>query len=367
VAFQIKDFVSICASMINHMRGTQTKITDFQPGSAVRTIVEAPAVEIEELYLQMFIGLREAIPVATFQSFGFDKYPSTYATGFVSISCKTAITESFIIPAGTVFSAEDGRTYRSVADVAWNVGTAIVSVPVAATAAGAAGNIEAGYIIESNSSLFDDNFTISNQTISNGTDEESDEAREARFAEYVSSLSRGTKHACMYAAKQASVRDAAGNILERVARIGFTEIAGYFKIFLYSNFGVPSDELIANGQMLLDGMEDPDTKEILVIGFRSAAIRGDILPMREREVSMSIGVRMRTGYALTNETKQSVLDTYSLAIRNIQPGDSLLIDNLRAQLLGVRNVLEVSLSSSQNITCEQSEALVPGNVPIFAL
>lgn len=349
------------------MRGTQTLVTDFQPGSAVRTIVEAPAVEIEELYMQMFIGLREAIPVATFQSFGFDKYPASYATGYVSVSSKTPITQAFTIPSDTIFSAVDGRTYRSVEDVEWAAGVTFVSIKVTASLPGANGNIGQGQINDSSSSVLGANFTISNQAITNGLDDESDEARESRFAEYVASLSRGTRIACMYAAKQASVRDDQGNILERVTRIGYTEIAGYFKIFLYSNFGVPSDELLANGQMLLDGMEDPDTKEILVIGFRSASIRGDILPMRERAISMTIRVRMRTGYALSNDVKQSLLDTYALAIRSIQPGETLLIANLRAQLLGVRDVLEITLSTSENIACAQSEALVPGDVPVLPL
>lgn len=367
MAFQIKDFVSIVSSMVNHARGTQTKITDFQAGSVARTIVEAPAVEIEELYMQMFLGLREAIPVATFQSFGFNKNPSSYATGYVSVSARLPITQSFIIYAGTLFTAEDGRTYRSVQDTAWNVGTEIVIVQVVAVVAGASSNIGSGYINDSNSPDLGLDFTISNQAIINGVDEESDESREARFSEFVSSLSRGTKHACMYAAKQASVRDPVGNVLERVTRVGFSEIAGYFKIFIYSNFGVPSEELLANGQMLLDGMEDPDTKEILVIGFRSASIRGDILPMKEREISMTIAVRMRSGYVLNNEVRQSVLDTYSLAIRSVQPGDTLLIDNLRARLLGVRNVIEVALSSGENIACAQGEALVPANVTIVPL
>lgn len=51
MAFQIKDFASIVASQINHARAVSDKITDFQPGSVARTIMEAPAVEIEELYL----------------------------------------------------------------------------------------------------------------------------------------------------------------------------------------------------------------------------------------------------------------------------------------------------------------------------
>lgn len=367
MAFQIKDFVSIVASMVNHMRGTSTKITDYQQGSVARTLVEGPAVEIEELYMQMFVGLREAIPVATFQSFGFDKYPAAYANGFVSVSSRFPVVDAFDIPVGTLFTTLDGKAYRSTQLVHWPAGEIIISIPVLSVAAGAGQNAAQGEIVDSDFSEFGVDFTIGNPAITNGKDSESDEEREVRFSEFVSSLSRGTKFACIYAAKQASVRDSEGSIMERVTRVGFTEIAGYFKIYLYSTVGVPSEELIANGQSLLDGTEDPDTKEILTIGFRSAAIRGDIIAMNERPISMTIRARMRTGYNLSNDVKQSLIDTYALAVRNIQPGGTLLIDNLRAQLLGVKDVLEISLSSSQNITCEQSEALVPGSVEVSAL
>lgn len=365
MAFQIKDFVSIVASMINHMRGNQSKVTDFQPGSVARTLVEGPAVEMEELYLQMFIGLREAIPIATFQSFGFDKLPASYASGYVSISKEVPPTEAITIAAGTVFTSVDGRTYLSTTAVTWPAGAAMISIPVVAGTSGLAGNIAAGLI--TSSSGFGSEFNISNQAISNGTDAETDAEREARFAEFIGSLSRGTIFACLYAAQQASTRDEAGNIYEYVTRAGLTEIAGYVRIFLYSSLGIPTPELLANAQQLLDGQADLDTGEPLVAGFRSAGIRADALAMTERAVAMGIGVRMRTGYALTNAVKQSITDTYSLSIRNVQPGDTLLIDNLRAQLLGTSNVIELALSSSQNITCATSEALIPGQLTIYAL
>ncbi len=56
--FQVKDFRSIVASMVNHVRATTTKITDFRVGGVARTLLEAPAIEIDELYQQMFNGLR---------------------------------------------------------------------------------------------------------------------------------------------------------------------------------------------------------------------------------------------------------------------------------------------------------------------
>ena len=63
MAFQIKNFASIVASMINRMSATQNKVTDFNVGAVGRTLIEAPAIEIDQLYQQMFNGLKEAIPV----------------------------------------------------------------------------------------------------------------------------------------------------------------------------------------------------------------------------------------------------------------------------------------------------------------
>lgn len=365
MAFQIKDFVSIVASMVNHMRGNQAKVTDFQPGSVARTLVEGPAVEMEELYLQMFIGLRESIPIATFQSFGFDKLPASYASGFVSISKATPPTADLVIPVGTVFTADDGRSYSNTATAVWPAGVATFSVAVVAILPGIGSNIAAGLI--TSSAAFGSEFTISNQTISNGTDAETDAEREARFAAFISSLSRGTIMACLYAAGQASARDSSGNIYEYVTRSGLTEIAGYVRIYLYSSLGIPSAELLANGQQLIDGQYDLETGEPLVEGFRAGGIRADILAMKEREIGMGIGVRMRPGYALTNAVMQSISDSYALAIRSVLPGATILIDNLRAILLSTANVTELALSSSENITCDASEALVPGPLTIYAL
>ncbi|BCP56325.1 hypothetical protein K32_49420 [Kaistia sp. 32K] len=365
MAFQIKDFASIVASVINHMRGTTSKITDYQPGSVARTVVEGPAVEMEELYLQMFLGLREAIPVATFQSFGFGKLPAAYAHGFVSVSTTPPPTADMLVPEGTSFTSADGREYLSSVAITWRAGEPMVVIPVIAAAAGTDYNIAAGLI--TSSAFFGAGYTIGNQAITNGTDAETDDERAARFADFIASLSRGTVIACLYAAKQATARDENGNIYEYVTRSGISEIAGYVRIYLYSSIGIPSAELLANGQQLIDGQYDPETGTPMVAGFRAGGIRIDVLAMVEREIPMGIGVRMRQGYALTTTVQQTISDTYGNAIRNIQPGDTLLIDNLRALLIGTPNVAELALSSTQNITCEQFEALVPGALTIYPI
>ena len=111
--FQIKNFVSIVAAEINVARSITDKITDFQPGSVARTLMEAPAAEMEELYLQMLHGLLEAIPEATYRSFNFDRLQPARAFGFVSMSMSPAPVESITIPYATAFTTSDGRTYTS--------------------------------------------------------------------------------------------------------------------------------------------------------------------------------------------------------------------------------------------------------------
>ena len=362
--FQIKDFVSITASMLNHIRGTTTKITDLIPGSVSRTLVEAPAVEIEELYLQIFNGLREAIPVATFKSFGFEKLPAKYARGFVSVSRPAPPSVAMTVAAGTTFTSSDGRAYLSTQDVVWPTSASSVRIPVIAERPGLAYNISAGSITAS--TAFDSTHTISNSTINNGRDVETDTEREARFRDFIGSLSRGTIFACITAAESASVLDGEGNLQEYVTRSGFTEISGYVKIFIYSSAGYPSRELIANGQRLIDGWKDPEAGTI-VPGYRSGGVNVEVASMVEKAVALTARVSLLSGYSLDEVMKQNILDAYASLLAAVPSGGILYADAIEGAILGVRGVRSVVLVSAQNVACEQGEVLVPGEIAVTAL
>lgn len=355
--FQIKDFASIVAAQINHARSATTKITDFQPGSVSRTLMEAPAVEVEELYMQMFLGLREAIPVATFLSFGFDPLPAARAVGFVSVSSAEPLAQAITIPEGAEFSAVDGRKYAAVSAVTWPAGDTLVQVPVQHTVAGLVGNIAAGAI--TSSPLFNSSYTISNQTIETGRDAETEAEREVRFSEFVASLSRGTLVACSYQARQSRVLDLDGNIAEYVVRYGVDEQPGHVRIYLYSSLGLPSDALLADGQARIDGYTDPVTGAVTP-GYRAAGVRMDVLAMTERAVGLSIQVEMLPGYSLTTAVRQQLTDIFSTQVRGVQPGDTLYLGTLVEALLEATGVRSIVPDATENITCEINEALVPG-------
>lgn len=350
--------------MLNHIRGTTTKITDLQPGSVSRTLAEASAIEIEEFYLQIFNGLREAIPVATFKSFGFDKLPAKYARGFVSVSHATPPATAFTIPAGTEFTSSDGRTYLSTQDVIWLTSATSVRIPVIAEAPGLAYNISSGSI--SASTAFDSSYTISNSAINSGSDVETDAEREARFATFIGSLSRGTIFACIAAAESATLTDEAGNIQEYVTRSGYTEIAGYVRIFIYSSAGLPSPELVTQGQRIINGWVDAETGKIIP-GYRSGGVRVDVIAMAERAVPLDARVTMQAGYELDEAVKQNIADEYATLLSTVMPGDVLYVERIENSLLGVAGVKAILISATENIICEANEALVPGVVTVTEL
>jgi hypothetical protein len=351
--FQIKDFASIVASEINHARAVTTKVTDFQPGSVMRTLMEAPAVEIEALYIQMLLGLRDAIPVATFLSFGFSQLQPKSARGFVSVSTSPPPSAPIFVPLGTKFTTSDGRSYSSTATVTWPAGVGVFTIPVAADVPGLNGNVAPGVI--NASPLFGRPFIVSNSAIDTGRDLESDSEREARFAEFVGSLSRGTVAACKYGASLAAVTDSVGNILEYVTRVGLDETTGSVSIYIYGSGGVPSAALLQSGTNLIEGGPD-------VPGYRAAGIKVQVLPMSERAIAGSFQVFMLAGYTLTTAAKQALGDIYSSAISAIAPGDTLYLGTLVEDMLAVPGVSSIVPLTDSNITCGVSEALIPGTL-----
>lgn len=350
--------------MVNHLRGTTTKVTDVQPGSVARTLIEAPAVEIEELYLQMFTGLREAIPVSTFLSFGFGKLPAKYASGYVSVLAGVAPAQPITIPIGTVFSTIDSRNYLTTAEVVWAAGASSIRLQVTAAQPGSRYNASEGIV--DTSSLFGEGFTIGNSAIDTGRDVETDTEQEARFAEYVAALSRGTDVAIKKAAKDARVFDTDGAIFEYVARVGLAITPGYVRVYIYSSRGTPSATLLADAQKIIDGYVNPDTG-VIVEGYSAAGIRAQVLPITERAVDYSAQVSMLSGYQLTDEIKQSLKDTYATALTSILPGETLYAGDLETDMLGVIGASKLVSSITSNITCGVFEALVPGTFVVTPL
>lgn len=364
--FQLKNFVSIAASMLNYVRSTTGKVTDLQPGSVTRTILEAPATEIEELYVQMFNGIKEAIPVAVYNSIDFPKLPPQYASGRVTVIALQRLTADLAIPAGTRFLTRDGRIYQSVVDMNWpaqisNKDVSQFDVPVVSQVAGVAQNAAAGEI--TSSPFFPpDRFSFSSTAMANGTDTEADDSRDKRFADYISSLSRGTKTAMLYGARTASIKDEAGNIIEGVSRVSMTEGLGNVTIHIWGSNGEPSTVLI--NQVIAIENGGRDAQGVVTPGFAAAGIQCQVATMFARAIDCDITVTLATGYVLDDTMKAGIKNALHARLYQLFPGDIVTVEELRVAVLIVPGVLTALITGLNNITCGVNEVLVAGAVDI---
>lgn len=364
MAFQLKDFVSIVASMINRAKATQDKITDFNIGSVARTLMESPAIEVEEFYQRMFAGILDAIPTAIYKGFDFALVDAAAARGLVRVTFGVPIEVEFTIPSGTIFVAPvSGVKYLSVEDVVVPLGATSVALVVKCSEQGTAGNALAGAITSVQGFTLPTGSTITSDVIDSGRDAETEEERKARFTQYVQMLARGTNGAVEYAARSAQVSNADGSVVEYVTRVGFVEVPGTMDVYIYGSNTAASAALLAEAQKIIDGYWDEET-QTFVPGYRPVGIRVRVLNMIEQPVDAVFTVEMWPGVSLSESVRNDILTRLQNEISDVRAGGVLYVQNLVEAALGATGVRAVRTSLAENVLCPTNTALVVGNIEI---
>lgn len=134
--FRVKTFGQISASMINWFASAQSQITDFNTGSVARTLLEAIASEITEVYFRIYGGILAAQQNAVFDSFDFPQLPAASAGGVVLWETSALPAQAITLPVG----AQVAVPATSVtAQVTYTAGSAAV-LPIATTLNGTINN-----------------------------------------------------------------------------------------------------------------------------------------------------------------------------------------------------------------------------------
>lgn len=347
--FQIKDFVSIAASILNYARATQTKITDFSVGSVARTLLEAPAVEMEELYQQMWLGLNEAIPVAIYQSFDFARQPAKSSAGTIRIQIASAAVER-VVPAGTIFtSSAYGVAFQSSVDVPIPASASFVDVAVVAVTPGAVGNVAAGtqFSLRPEISGVTSATAIADFTV--GSDEETDEQRKVRFAGFIRSLARSTRDALLYGLGLVAVQNGAGSVIERVRFAKIVEpwltdpLAPTALVLIYIHSGgngVASGALVQQAQKEIDGYYLEDGTP--VPGWKAAGIKVEVTAAPTVAIDVTAALTVAAGY-LNDDVTAAVEAVIGDYIAGIDIGKKVIRAELIAAAMNVDGVVNIDL------------------------
>ncbi len=369
-SFQLKSFVAVAASMINRMKATQTTLTDFNVGAIARTLVEAPAIEIEELYQQAFNMVTAAIPVSVFNSFNFAAIAAAGASGTVRVSI-TAQSSDTLISAGTTFSSTATSTvFSSQSDATIAAGATYVDVSVTATTTGTTTNIAAGasftmtpspngYVSASNVSAF-----------VNGRDAESDADRLIRFNSYIVTLSRATVNAIEYGLSTVTVSDSAGNVTEQVKLYKVvepyltdaTQPIAQVNAYIHNGVGSTSSALLTQASKVIAGYTNSTGTK--VAGYKAAGVPVTLYLATEVPLAVTGTIELEDDdtydFDTVMEDVETAIYTY---LQDLDINASAINSEMVALAKAVDGVYDFKLTSpTDNTAVSVGEKIMPGTL-----
>lgn len=301
------------ASMIEWFSGICTAITDFIAGSKIRSQFESVAVEMEAQDFAFYQAMKKAIPVSVYNAFGFTLTPAIKASGTITFTGPTPVS-NITIPKGTrVTTLASGsiaaKEYETQADIILYAGQTSASGSATCTVFGIIGNTAAATITVLSTPITGITAATNAAAFQNGADIETEEARRTRFQDYITTITRGIAGAVTAGAKTATLKDANGNITERVTTAGVTEPyltnaladPGHIYCYIYNGTGGTSNDLIAQAQKVIDGYID--NNGTYMPGYKAAGVICTVYAAVEDVTAVTVTITAATSLTTTEKTQ----------------------------------------------------------------
>jgi hypothetical protein len=364
MAFEIIKAETIVARMITWFAGVQSQITDFLPGSKIRTEFEAIAVEIEYQYAQFYGAIKKAIAVSIYTSFGFTLRPPIPASGYVTFIATSAPTQDIIISTGSQVSSTS-QTYVTTAAAVLIAGATTVSVPVVCVSAGTIGNADISVINTLKTAIAGIASVDNPAAVINGLDWETEEQRQARFQKFIASLSRATDAANEYGATTVRLLGAGGDVIEYVADakvVGPPVTAvSHFNLYIWNGIGVASSDLVAETQKIIDGYLDANNNP--VAGYKAA---GDVCTVASVQTvvgNVSLEISPMPG-AIQNILRPQIIRTVSVYIQSLPIGQGFVLNELIRRVKNLAGVSDLTVIGYPTAYIDAGHILVPGTIDV---
>lgn len=185
------------ARMLRTLKASPLRLYSWGTGNTPYRIIDVISSELESISYTIHSAIRRAISESTYRSWYHPQlFPergrATLAQGAVTLSVPYALSSAETIPAGAIFGSRDGRTVRSLEEIAFPAGSRSITIPVVSEVVGSRGNFYPGEVtmfLTGKSSFVTTNSTA----IYGGYDGESDEEMRIRFQDYVESRATASR------------------------------------------------------------------------------------------------------------------------------------------------------------------------------
>lgn len=197
VIYTPRNYLQIYNQMEQFIVGSGVGLTNFNVGSRIRTILEAVALVSGQTHYEFYQSLVEAIPVALYDGFGFERNLGTKASGSIKIGVDEAVLVNTTVPSGIELTI-NGNAYVTTSSGTILAGqTESNLITLQSVESGISQNLSIGDVDTKNGAGFfsgdtDFNYAYNVTAIGNGTDTESDADRRIRFATYINGLTKTT-------------------------------------------------------------------------------------------------------------------------------------------------------------------------------
>jgi hypothetical protein len=342
----VKKFREILGDMASWLVLSGSKVTNFTVGSVARSILEAVAMEIEDLYYYIRTKFEELQDNAIYNSFGYNKRPAVPATGYVTVRFTQPLTQSVLFKAGTRFYTIplNGKTiyFESIEDVTANIGATEVDLLVRCTTAGTIGNVPAYSITRIVNSMPFLAGVFNKEKFFTGLPEETKEERQKRFNDFIQSLGKSSTPAIIYGCMQ----------VEGIAGVYVKEDIGMIYVYAHDAFGNLNDQLKAD-------------LEAKLYEYKAGGIKAIISGVIKKPIDLNIKVLIDNGY-----DKSSILYKIEEEVRVYLNKMVVSKPLVRADL--IRFIMEIdreaieniSINLDKDIVVEPQELIRPGVITV---
>ena len=347
MGLKLKSLSEILGDMATWISTNSKKVTDFNVGSAVRTLLEAVALQMEEFYYKMHENVMWAIENSIFHAFGFDMKSANAATGYVSMFFNHPISETYTIRAGTKFSTAAGTAkpimFSVTNDTAVPVGASEVMLSVQCDEVGEIGNVPANSIncMIAPFSLLKG---ITNTAhFVDGSNAETKAERKQRFLRYIQTLARGTSDAISYGCLE----------VDGVKGVWIDDTkTGLVNVYAHDLNGELSDEL---RQAIIRNLEN----------YRAAGIEVDVLAVIKKSIDMNILIIVHDD--ADAQMYASILeDTVTKYLDSFQVAKNLYLSELIRYTKNLYDdvIVSMKLEQQDDIFANQRELIRAGKINV---
>ncbi len=371
MAFNLRNFNAITGSLINRVTSTTTRTTDFNVGSVLRTILEAVAIVLEDLYINIWQGLLDAIETAVYKGFDFKRLQPTAASGIETFTTSVAAVAAIVIPQGTLLRVPGTtKEYTTTVVGQIDIGQTEAFIRIQATVTGTISNTIPSSVTELDASISGISSVTNESAFRSGSDLETQLERRDRFRRFIVSLARSNKEGVEFAARSAVIEDSNGIVIESVTDAlvyeefltDATAPAGFFEVFIYNGQGGTTAELVAEAQKIIDGFTDDSGEKIA--GYRAAGVLATVKFAEEITVNVDADVSFETNFSLS-ELQDTIEDAITTVFESSSIGDSVLINDIICAIKNVAGVFDVTMNSpTANVTVLFNQVGILGTITL---